>query len=281
MWITNAGRPLLESDGDVLIDFSGSLAIGRLKEDGQIITYTEWDDERKEYVRKETTADNISRYRLLYDTVYPKIQTIFKRDEKTGHIIDGDWTYPEFKELKDFKWDATEKIDGMNTRIQYYPKLRKIEFLGRNQNSRIPTLLQEFLTSTFTVAGLSSIFPKSNLVVLYGEGYGDGILKNGKRYFKEGNKYILFDVNIDGWWMSHDFCHKTAKKLGIESVPNLGKMTIDETINKVKAGFTSQISEDKELPAEGIVLRTPDNIRRRNGERLMCKIKHKDFKWLK
>ena len=45
---------------------------------------------------------------------YPKIQSIFKRDENTHKFIDGVFSLPEFEYLKDNLWIWTEKIDGRN-----------------------------------------------------------------------------------------------------------------------------------------------------------------------
>lgn len=50
---------------------------------------------------------------------YHKIQTCFKRDEKTKRIIEGDWTLPEFEYLKDCQWVFTEKVDGTNIRVMW------------------------------------------------------------------------------------------------------------------------------------------------------------------
>ena len=48
--------------------------------------------------------------------IYPKINTIWKRDEK-GYILEGDYSAEEFKNIKE--WDVSEKIDGMNMRVLY------------------------------------------------------------------------------------------------------------------------------------------------------------------
>ena len=57
-------------------------------------------------------------------------------------------------------------------------------------------------------------------------------------------------------------------------------MTLTEAIEYVKAGFTSTISEDKTLAAEGLVLKTPIGLKNRKGDRIITKIKTCDFvKW--
>jgi len=47
---------------------------------------------------------------------YPKINTIWKRDESNKFkIIEGDFSKQEFANIKN--WQITEKIDGTNIRL--------------------------------------------------------------------------------------------------------------------------------------------------------------------
>jgi hypothetical protein len=55
-------------------------------------------------------------------------------------------------------------------------------------------------------------------------------------------------------------------------------MTLKEAIDYVKQGFKSTIAENKDYDAEGLVLKTPNGLLRRNGERLITKIKTVDFR---
>ena len=54
-------------------------------------------------------------------------------------------------------------------------------------------------------------------------------------------------------------------------------MTIPEAIDYVKKGFKSNIAQNKDYNAEGLVLRTPDVLCRKDGNRLITKIKTVDF----
>jgi len=47
---------------------------------------------------------------------YPKIQSIFKRDELTHKFL-SEFSLPEFEYLQLNIWEFTEKIDGTNIRI--------------------------------------------------------------------------------------------------------------------------------------------------------------------
>ena len=69
-----------------------------------------------------------------------------------------------------------------------------------------------------------------------------------------------------------------AKKLGAPVVPYMGQFTIDEAIDFVRKGFKSTIAENPDYDAEGLVLKTPDGLMTRRGERIIFKIKTCDFK---
>lgn len=208
---------------------------------------------------------------------YPKIQTLFKRDEK-NIIIPSMFTLDEFDYLKDCKWECTEKIDGTNIRIELTPK--QLEFKGRTDRADIPKHLLERLKSIFDKDTLSEYFFKDKEpcnITIYGEGYGTKIQKGGN-YIKDGVDFILFDVKVGKWWLSREACEQVAKDLGLKIVPLMGYMTIQEACDFVKKGFKSTIAENKDYDAEGLVLKTPNGLLFRNGERIITKIKTVDFR---
>ena len=215
---------------------------------------------------------------------YQKINTIYKRDQKTNKLLIGDWSLPEFEYLKDCKWRAEEKIDGTNIQIRFNGQ--SVEIGGRTVNANIPTFLLNKLQEIFTAAKLQSCFPpeseeKSKLfytnVILYGEGYGAKIQKGGGRYIKNDTNFILFDVRIDRWWLKRDAVEQIASALGIKVVPVIGYMSIPEAEEYVRNGFISQIAEDPTYEAEGLVLKTDLGLLDRSGQRIIAKIKTRDF----
>lgn len=216
---------------------------------------------------------------------YSKIQTLFKRDDK-NIIIPDQFTYPEFEYLKDNKWECTEKIDGTNIRIEldFYVHddgVREVNanFKGRTDEATIPAHLYKRLEELFNNVNWLEIFDitSTTSITLYGEGYGTKIQKGGN-YMSSGVDFILFDVKVDKWWLQRDAIEDIANKLNIKIVPLIGYMTIPEAVEYVKKGFKSTIAENKDYDAEGLVLKTTTGLLRRNGERLITKIKTVDFR---
>lgn len=216
---------------------------------------------------------------------YSKIQTLFKRDDK-NIIIPDQFTYPEFEYLKDNKWECTEKIDGTNIRIELDFNVHddgvrevNVNFKGRTDEATIPAHLYRRLEELFNNVNWLEIFDitSTTSITLYGEGYGTKIQKGGN-YISSGVDFILFDVKVDKWWLQRDAVEDIANRLNIKIVPLIGYMTIPEAVEYVRKGFKSTIAENKDYDAEGLVLKTTTGLLRRNGERLITKIKTVDFR---
>ena len=218
---------------------------------------------------------------------YQKINTLFKRDAKNV-IIPSQYTCEEFNYLKNNLWECTEKIDGTNIRVYVTmeagegedPWLYGVTIKGRTDRAQLPGKLVKKLESIFMKIDWAKIFPEltpTDTVCIYGEGYGAGIQKCGGRYISNDVNFILFDVKFNEWWLKREDCEDIAKKCNVDIVPFIGYMTIPQAVEFVKNGFKSKISEDKDLNAEGLVLRTTCGLRFRNGERVITKIKTCDF----
>lgn len=220
---------------------------------------------------------------------YPKIQTLFKRDANSI-IIPNQYTLDEFKYLENNTWECTEKIDGTNIHVDIIPVIDtdedevvdyKMNFCGRTERACIPSHLAVRLKTIFDKDTLVEYFFKDKEpcpISIYGEGYGMKIQKGGGNYIKDDVDFILFDVKVGNWWLSRTSIEVIAKDLNLKIVPLIGYMTIPEAIEYVKKGFKSTIAENKDYDAEGLVLKTPNGLLLRSGERIITKIKTCDFR---
>lgn len=207
---------------------------------------------------------------------YHKIQTVYFRDPENNHktLLEGTFAKPEFELLKDIDWICTEKIDGTNIRIMWDGE--NVRFGGKTDNAQIPTILLGSLQDTFTNDIMKDCFSDANDVCLYGEGYGKKIQKGGN-YLPDRADFILFDIKIGNWWLTIDTNEDIAKKLNIEVVPIIGIWKLEQAIEYVKNGFISTIADNKKYIAEGLVMKPIIELFDRKGERVISKIKYKDF----
>ena len=205
---------------------------------------------------------------------YAKIQSIYKRDEKTYKFIEGKFSLPEFEYLKDNIWVFTEKINGTNIRV-IWDGMEKVEFRGRTDKAQISTFLLDKLKEMFPIGrfrgATTQYLPP---LCLYGEGYGARIQKGGGKYIPDGISFILFDVKIDKWWLKREDVEEIAKQLEIDAVPIMGEGTLDDAIQMIKKGVESTFGD---FLAEGLVLKPKIDLLARSGHRIITKIKHSDF----
>ncbi len=221
---------------------------------------------------------------------YHKIQSVFLRDPETKHknFLFGEWSEPEFGFLAPCEWSWQEKIDGTNIRVYWSGKDKTVHFLGRRDlpvaedgtPSNIPTVLLEQLKLMFPVHRLEKTFQGRD-VILYGEGYGAGVQKGGGNYIPDGYSFRLFDVFIGnhphGIWVAQEYVENIAAERLLPYSPMIGKGPLTDAINLVKMGFVSQCAQTPQFIAEGLVCRPAINLLTRGGDRIITKVKCKDF----
>lgn len=208
---------------------------------------------------------------------YPKIPGPFARYTEAGpmrgKLIEGQWSSPELELLGGMSaWNFTEKADGSNQRILWDGY--RVTFAGRTDDAQTHPDLQAYLEETFVEELFEQKFGETP-VVLYGEAIGPKIQSGG---LYGPTRVVLFDVLIDGMWLLRPSVVDIAEALGVDYVPLvLEGASIYQAISFVRAGMQSVLAE-KERPAEGLVGTLQAGLLNRRGQRIMVKIKAKDFK---
>jgi len=86
--------------------------------------------------------------------------------------------------------------------------------------------------------------------------------------------FVLFDVKVGDWWLQRADVEGVASKLGIDVVPVIGTGTLHEMVAVCSQSFASAWGD---FTAEGIVARPVTELRTRSGQRVITKLKYKDF----
>ncbi len=216
---------------------------------------------------------------------YHKIVTVWKRDPENNYrtLIQGEWATPELEYLSRCEWTFTEKVDGTNTRIhvnkdggvsiggktnkaQLSPELRaRLLEIG----DRAADTLEQCALSTFDRQGYSRL--NDDGMILYGEGYGPKIQTGGK--YRSDIDFVLFDV-FCGMWLQRNSVREIAETIGVDVIPVIGCGTLLDGIDIVRRG---QRSVWGNFLAEGLVMRPVVELADRRGQRIITKIKVKDF----
>ena len=207
-------------------------------------------------------------------TEYHKIQSVYKRDPETKFktLLEGEFSLPIFEYLKDNEWVFTEKVDGTNIRVILNEE--DLKFGGRSDQAQLPGELLNRLSERFKEDVLRSYFEDG--AVLYGEGYGPKIQKGD--LYRSDQDFVLFDVRVGQWWLERSDVEQVAKNLKIDVVPIIGTGTIQDIVALCKEGFNSTWGD---FESEGVVARPRVEMKMRNSDRVITKLKCRDFYHLK
>lgn len=201
---------------------------------------------------------------------YPKIQTVYLRDPNNKYktLLEGQFSIPAFEYLADNEWVFTEKVDGTNVRVSFDGEF--LSFAGKTDRAQLHPGLLTALFETFYLQRFKDLFDTP--MCLYGEGYGPKIQSGGK--YRQEQGFVLFDVKIGEWWLERRNVENVAADLDIDVVPIVGNGTLNDMVRLARNGFRSTWGN---FEAEGIVARPTVELMTRGGERIITKIKHKDF----
>lgn len=213
-------------------------------------------------------------------TKYIKFSSPFVKDEKFKNTMD------EAQYLPEGNWIKTEKIDGTNIRIILTkPVDEKREILI---GSRKLILNPDDVTSkqfydcleNVNLNKIAEYFKETNsTVVIYGEGYGAGVQKGG--IYSPKKDFRVFDIKIGNAYQDFEFVEKVCIDNQLNIVPVLGKtrvMSYGECIESLSKFQDTLIRDGCGGKPEGIVYKHEPVLLNKYGERLIFKVKFKDFK---
>lgn len=178
----------------------------------------------------------------------------------------------EFDYLSDLPWGWYEKVDGMNMRIGLTDG--KLDIRGRSDRAQIPGDLRERIRELFDPDLIKEVIQTEDFTI-FGEGYGAGIQKGG--HYSSEKDFIVFDIWIKGWWLRRTDMSSLCDTLGLQIVPLIGIFDTTEVTENVHRGIPSILSCESGRLMEGVVGTPITPLYRRNGERIIAKLKTSDF----
>ena len=235
-------------------------------------------------------------------------------------IIKGSYSDDFMGYIKDLKFDCFSKIDGTNSKIVYFPstgecfcggKTDTADIVGTGQKPFLDAIIERIKPT------LAELFPPESAkfapvmndknqpvyrdlngevvtpdrawaytveleevpVYIYGEFFGKKVQKGGN-YDKDNNRFSIFDICMQGWYVPIDMLNDYAQKLGLDVAPYIGQMTISEAESMVAKGFKTLVPNvsNPDYFEEGIVARPIVPIKDPRGKRIIVKIKTCDYK---
>lgn len=233
---------------------------------------------------------------------YPKIIAPFKRNQANSKYVDeGQWSKPEFALLKDIDWSWTFKCDGSNVSLQWRGDKMTLDYIkGHTDKSEFNQRTKDYFQSVFCTPEAETVFED-----LYGEQNVNVILEFCSKDYNQnyghldGYCYVIDVQNADtGKFWDRDAVKTFAERFGISYVKEMLVGTIDEAVQWAKIATSIWNSSSYKLqgsislrdgrlskvenpygpyPIEGLVGRPLCELLDGNGERIITKVKCKDF----
>lgn len=236
--------------------------------------------------------------------VNPKLENLFEREkEGKDRLITPGLRLPEFALIN--TWSATEKVDGTSMRVRFSidgdMRLGYAFISGRTDKADISDRVAQAMVraldlrdlehgvgvlSDVALARFAQTFelPREDGstfdMSLYGEAYGPGV-QSGGRYRHDVN-FRAFDIRIGHWWLNQGTFDDITMKLGIQTVPrvleNVALWNIVQYVfDQPRSAVADLDGGDSTLIMEGVVARTEPLLLRRDGGRVMFKLKSEDI----
>ncbi len=215
---------------------------------------------------------------------YHKIKSLYKRnpDDNYKTMLVGHFSVPEFGYLKDCDWIMTEKVDGTNMRAMW--NLEKMDaaqgtfyFGGKTDKAQLHGGVIDFMQNIFnnahTIDYMEDNFQGAN-VCFYGEGYG-GKIQAATRTYGLIQRFICFDIWVNGIWLQRSDVEAICVKIDIPIVPVVAIENLTLMEIYCNQGFPSKWGD---FEAEGLIAVPKVPLRDRRGNRIIAKLKCKDFK---
>jgi len=221
-------------------------------------------------------------------TKYAKFSSPFKKDEKFKNMMDENQYLPEGR------WIKTEKIDGTNIRIiltKYDEDKQRSIFVGSrklllNQDDKGSKQYYDCIKDV-NLNKLTEYFKDvDSTIIIYGEGYGAGVQKGG--IYSQDKDFRVFDIRIGNAYQDFEYVEKVCIDNQLNIVPvidTIKVLTYGECLNSLEKFQDTLIKDGDGGRPEGIVYKFEPVLLNKYGERLIFKVKFKDFnetlEWIK
>lgn len=181
------------------------------------------------------------------------------------------WREPIVGYLSNNLWHYKRKLDGENMRVQWDGE--QALWNGKSDKFVCGAQLTEYMNVTFLEEIFEERFGRDKKVILFGEHMGEGV--QGNELGLKGHHFVLYDVNINSIWLKPKDIVEVAVYFGIKTCydyghsPEMSEMNLCAIIKQVADGVFSGW--------EGVVATPVVECRGQKGERVICKIKNRDY----
>jgi len=242
--------------------------------------------------------------------LYPKIYTIFKREESGKRnvtpMVNSSHTIQALNLIKSII--VEEKIDGTNSslKINYdfndginYRYFGRQHEISNQPDYKDNNYIRQTIDEVIDFAQIKDWYIKNFVqtpnpkdkeertefpeITIFAECYGYGIQK--QNYLSKGERDIrVFDIRIGNSWLSSDDRNKVCRELGLKVVPRLCVLnsfpTFEEAYDLLFKTYPKSVvakENGNDMFLEGFVLKPKISLYTNNYRRILGKIKRSDY----
>lgn len=176
--------------------------------------------------------------------------------------------------LENNYWNFKRKLDGQNMRV--YWNGEQTLWNGKSDAFQCGAELTEYMNETFLEELFEEHFGRDVDVVLYGEHMGPKVQGNELELKK--SEFVLFDVWLQGHWLCPEAIVEVAKNFNIKTCYDY--MMYDNDVAKYEEKLTTlidRVAYGNYDGWEGIVATPVVDLRDSSGNRIVVKIKNRDY----
>jgi len=178
------------------------------------------------------------------------------------------YSKPLFWYLSTLQWQYKRKLNGENLRVKWDGN--RVVWNGKTNAYQASKKLTNYMKETFVEEIFEERFGRDKTVLLFGEHMGEKV--QGNELGLEKPEFVLFDVKIGEFWLEPEDVEEVAKYFWLRTYKDFGDTGQDTLINLISR---TAIGDFKEW--ERIVATPKIRCLQPNGERVICKIKNKDY----
>lgn len=174
---------------------------------------------------------------------------------------------------------ALEKVHGTSAHVRFAPRDGFVDVSFFSGDSKYAEFVKLFDPGVLEAAYLADDRLNDSHVIVYGEAYG-GKLQGMKATYGEQLRFVAFDVSVGDLWLDVPDAHDVCKRLGFEFVDYRLVPCTKEALDAERDRESVQAIRNGCGPGklrEGVVLRPPKELCRKNGSRIIAKHRRREF----
>lgn len=175
--------------------------------------------------------------------------------------------------LAESPWTYTRKVDGANLRVQWNGE--QALWNGKSDKFQCGADLTDYMNNTFLEEIFEEKFGRDKAVTLFGEHMGPKV--QGNELGLEKDEFVLYDVNINGTWLSKEDVVNIAEYFGIRTVYNFMPNSVDTVRPRPLRELIVDCAGGAFSDWEGIIATPLVEMRDQAGRRVIVKIKNRDY----